>query len=379
MLAVSPVETPPPSALTHRVLIVDDQPDVRQVCRIALSQEGLEVTEVGSGPDAIREAGEHPYDLVLLDVDLPGMSGEEVMRELRRHPPAPFLKVILLSGRATADDLSRILLAGADDFLTKPFSLVQLRARVHTALRLKAAQDRAEVLYHDLNAVNAALEANLTAKDGELFDARGALVLAMAKLVEHRSTETGPHLLRMREYCRILAAAAADTPGFAGRIDAAFVHLLEDAAPLHDVGKVGIPDHILHKPGPLTPAERRLVERHTVYGADTLTAVARNYRFATGFFQMGIDIARSHHERWDGAGYPDRLDGESIPLAARIVAVADVYDAVRSARVYKSARPHDHAVRVICDESPGHFDPALADVFRAVAPQFERVFAAVGE
>jgi putative two-component system response regulator len=378
MTAVSPVETPPPAG-SHRVLIVDDQPDVRQICRLALADEGLEVTEVGTGPDALREVGANPYDLVLLDVDLPGMNGEEVMRELRRHPPAPFLKVILLSGRATGDDLSRILLAGADDFLTKPFSLIQLRARVHAALRLKAAQDRTEVLNHDLNAVNAALEASLTAKDGELFDARGALVLAMAKLVEHRSTETGPHLLRVRQYCRILGTAAAATPGFAGRIDAAFVHLLEDAAPLHDVGKVGIPDQVLHKPGPLTSAERRLVERHTVYGADTLAAVARNYNFATGFFQMGIDIARSHHERWDGAGYPDRLDGESIPLAARIVAVADVYDAIRSARVYKPARPHDHAVKVICDESPGHFDPALADVFRTVAPQFEQVFESVGE
>jgi cyclic di-GMP phosphodiesterase len=379
MPAVTPVDQTPLPIGVHRVLIVDDQPEVRQVCRFALSQEGLAVTEVGTGPDALREAGTQPYDLVLLDVDLPGLTGEEVLRELRRHPPAPFLKVILLSGSTTGDDLSRILLAGADDFLTKPFSLVQLRARVHAALRLKAAQDRAEVLNHDLNVVNAALEANLTAKNGELFDARGALVLAMAKLVEHRSTETGPHLLRVRQYCRILGSAAAETPGFAGRIDAAYLHLLEDAAPLHDVGKVGVPDHVLHKPGPLTPAERRLVERHTVYGADTLAAVARNHRFATGFLQMGIDIARSHHERWDGTGYPDRLDGESIPLAARIVAVADVYDAIRSARVYKPARPHDYAEKVICDESPGHFDPALADVFRTVAPQFERVFEAVGE
>jgi putative two-component system response regulator len=378
MLVASPSETPPPVGL-RRVLIVDDQPEVRRVCRLALSNEGVAVTEVGTGPDALRETGENLYDLILLDVDLPGMNGEEVMRELRRHPPAPYLKVIMLSGRATGDDLSRILLAGADDFLTKPFSLIQLRARVQAALRLKAAQDRAEVLNRDLNAVNAELESNLSAKDGELLDARGALVLAMAKLVERRSTETGPHLLRVRHYCRILSQTAASRPGFAHRIDDGFVRMLEDSAPLHDIGKVGVPDHILHKPGSLTPSERSQMERHTVYGADTLAAVARKYRFATGFFQMGIDIARSHHERWDGTGYPDHLGGESIPLAARIVALADVYDALRGSRVYKPAYPHDRTVRMMLDESPGHFDPALADVFREVAPRFEKVFDEVGE
>jgi putative two-component system response regulator len=185
--------------------------------------------------------------------------------------------------------------------------------------------------------------------------------------------------VRVRHYCRILATAAGARPGFAGRIDEKFVRKLEDAAPLHDIGKVGVPDQILNKPGTLTPAERRHMERHTVYGADTLTAVARTYKFATGFFQMGIDIARSHHERWDGAGYPDRLGGESIPLAARIVALADVYDALRSERVYKPAYPHERTVQMICEESPGHFDPALVDVFKEVAPQFEAVFAEVGE
>jgi putative two-component system response regulator len=378
MLVASPAETPPPAG-NHRVLIVDDQPEVRRVCRLALSNEGVAVTEVGTGPDAIKEAGANAYDLVLLDVDLPGMNGEEVMRELRLHPPAPFLKVIMLSGRATGDDLSRILLAGADDFLTKPFSLVQLRARVQNALRLKAAQDRTEVLNSRLNAVNSELELNLSAKDGELLDARGALVLTMAKLIEHRSAETGPHLMRVRHYCRILGEAAKARPGFATRIDDGFVKMLEDAAPLHDIGKIGVPDQILNKPGSLTPAERRQMERHTEYGADTLTAVACKYRFATGFFHMGIEIARSHHERWDGTGYPDHLSGESIPLAARLLAVADVYDALRSPRVYKLAYSHDRTVRMIADESPGHFDPALVDIFRTVAHQFDTVFAEVGE
>ncbi len=365
---------PPPPAHAHRVLIVDDEEPVRRVCRLALAHEPLACDESPTGPDAVERGLARPYDLVLLDVDLPGLNGEVVLRRLRQHPPAAHTKVVMLSGRSTGDELSKLLAAGADDYLTKPFSVVQLRARVKAALRLKDAQDRSDLLTRRLAATNAELELALGARDSELIHARGALVLALAKLVERRSSETGGHLIRLQRYCRVLAEAAAATPAFADRLDPAFVQAVEAAAPLHDIGKVAVPDDVLHKPGRLTAEERALMQSHTTVGADTLAEVSARYPFATAFFHTAIEIARHHHERWDGDGYPDRLAGEAIPLSARLVAVADVYDALRSRRAYKPALPHAVAVGQMLERSDGHFDPALLDVFRQVAGQFDRVF-----
>jgi putative two-component system response regulator len=373
VLLPEPVRAPAPTRL-GRVLIVDDQPDIRRICRLALTADGLACDEAESGPDAVARAAESAFDLVLLDIDLPGYDGEEVLRRLRRNPPVPHLKVLLFSGHATGDDLSRLLLAGADDFVTKPFSVVQLRARVTTALRLKAAQDRADGLNRDLRGVNAALERAVEDRDGELVRARNGLSLALAKLIEHRSSETGAHLLRLQRYCRVLAGEAALAPAFAPLIDEPFVRHLEDAAPLHDIGKAALPDGVLNKPGPLTPEERTLMQSHTTIGAETLREVLRRYPFATAFLSTAIDLARSHHERWDGTGYPDRLAGTDIPLSARLLAVADVYDALRAERVYKSGLTHATAVRAITEKSPGHFDPALLDVFARCADEFDRVF-----
>ena len=176
---------------------------------------------------------------------MPEMTGLEVLPHLREARPGPHLKIILFSGRVSPDELAQLLLAGADDFLTKPFSLVQLQARVQAALRLKDAQDRSDLLNRHLLAVNAELEQNLTARDSDLVQARNALVLALAKLVEQRDSETGAHLVRLQRYCRCLAEEAALLPSFAGQIDANFIQMLECCAPLHDIGKVGLPDHIL--------------------------------------------------------------------------------------------------------------------------------------
>ena len=375
----APDRAPVPAAPTaaghvHRVLIVDDEEPVRRICRMALAREPVACDEAQTGPDAAERATAQPYDLVLLDVDLPGLDGEQVLRRLRQHPPAAHTKVVMLSGRTPGDDLARLLAAGADDFLTKPFSVVQLRARVTAALRFRDAQVRSDHLSRQLAAANAGLEQALTARDSELIHARGALVLALAKLVEQRSSETGAHLIRLQRYCRVLAEVAAATPAFAGRLDPVFVQAVEAAAPLHDIGKVAIPDRVLNKPGPLTADERALMQTHTSVGADTLAEVSARYPFATGFFHTAIEIARHHHERWDGAGYPDRLAGEAIPLSARLVALADVYDALRSRRVYKAAITHAEAVGQMRERSTGHFDPALLDVFGQVSGQFDRIY-----
>jgi response regulator RpfG family c-di-GMP phosphodiesterase len=280
----------------------------------------------------------------------------------------------MFSGQSPGDELARILLIGADDFLTKPFSMVQLRARVKAALRLKDAQDRSDILNRELLQVNTELEQALDDRDGELVRARNGLVLALAKLVEHRSAETGLHLMRLQRYCRVLAEEAALLPAYTSLLDANFIRNLEDTAPLHDIGKAALPDHILNKPGPLDSNERLVMQAHTTIGADTLREVARRYPFATGFLHTAIDIARSHHERWDGTGYPDRLAADRIPLSARLLALADVYDALRSRRVYKPGLTHATAVMTMTEGSSGHFDPALLQVFKNIADQFDRVF-----
>ncbi|MEI7685718.1 MAG: HD domain-containing phosphohydrolase, partial [Planctomycetota bacterium] len=218
------------------------------------------------------------------------------------------------------------------------------------------------------------LEKDLHARDSDLVHARNALVLALAELVAHRDSESGSHLLRMQRYSRHLAELAANSPAFARQIDMNYVNMLECCAPLHDIGKAGIPDCILLKPGRLTADERRIMETHTTIGATILEKVADRHPFARPFLRMAIDITRHHHERFDGHGYPDKLVGEAIPLAARIVAIADVYDALRARRVYKPALSHAEALAVMLDDSSGQFDPALLQIFRAGSDHFEQMY-----
>jgi response regulator RpfG family c-di-GMP phosphodiesterase len=361
-------------ARTHHVLLVDDEPGIRTFCRLVLQAEGIHCDETDSGVGALDAVARKAYDVVLLDINMPALSGMDVLCQLRTAPPSPHLKVIMISGRYSSDEMAQMLLAGADDYLTKPFSVVQLHGRVKSVLRLKDAQDRSELLNRHLLAVNAELELNLNSRDSDLVHARNGLVLALAKLVAHRDIETGAHLMRLQRYCRTLAEEAAGCPTFASQIDQNFVEMLACCAPLHDIGKVGLPDHILMKPGKLTQEERILMQAHTLIGADTLHEVARQYPFALGFLQMAIDICRHHHERCDGSGYPDRLAGSDIPLSARLVAIADVYDALRSRRVYKPALSHAAALQIMTEASPGHFDQALLPVFGRCADRFDAIF-----
>ena len=361
--------TPP-----HRILLVDDEATIRQFCRFALEGEEFCCEEASGGAQALEALRGGRFDLVLLDVDMPGMSGPEVCRRLREDPPSAHLKVIMVSGRASPDEMAQIMLAGADDYLTKPPGALQLQARVKAALRLKEAQDRSDVLNRHLQAVNRELEQSLSGRDSDLVQTRNALVLALAKLVESRNSETGAHLVRMQRYARCLVEEAALAPAFSGQIDRGFIDMVECCAPLHDIGKVALPDHILLKPGKLEPEERLLMQTHTTVGAETLRAVAEQHGSAVGFLQTAMDIARHHHERYDGQGYPDRLAGDAIPLAARVVAVADVYDALRSRRSYKPALSHAAALLVMIETCAGQFDPALLHAFQRCAPLFERIY-----
>ena len=272
-----------------------------------------------------------------------------------------------------------MLLNGSDDYLSKPLSIVQLQSKIKAALCLKDAQDRADLLNSHLLAVNHELEQTLSASSSDLVHARNGLVRALAKLVEYREGETGSHLLRMEHYSRCLAEGAAKEPAFAGQIDPNFIELLVCCAPLHDIGKVGLPDHILLKPGKLDADERLLMQTHTTTGADTLKAAMKQHGSALAFLQMAADIARHHHERFDGEGYPDRLAGSTIPLSARLVSIADVYDALRSRRTYKPALSHSAAIQVMTKVSAEQFDPNLLQVLNRCAQKFEQIFREVAE
>ncbi len=376
--AVSKADVRLPAAKTsgpgsYQILIVDDEADVRMMCRFALEADGFNCEEAVNGLEALAAIRARPFDLVVTDMDMPQMTGAELLAELRANPPCPNLKVILLSGRVSADEMAQMMQAGADDYLAKPISVVQLRSRVKTAIQTKFLQDRTAVLNRNLLELNAELENNLTNRDSDLIHARNALVLALAKLVEQRSNEPGGHLTRLQHYTRTLAEAAASMPVFADQIDPNFIQMMECCVPLHDVGKIGLPDEILHKPGKLEFDELLSMQAHTLLGSETLQAVFKKHGTALAFLQMAIDIARHHHERWDGSGYPDRLVGEAIPLAARIVAVGDVYDALRSRRTYRPALSHAAAMQVM--EKPGTFDPHLVKAFQQCHTRFERIFA----
>src|SRR5262245_59681259 len=359
---------------THRALIIDDEPGVRTFVAVTLKAEGVECDSAPDGCAGLEALAARPYDLVLQDIDMPGPDGRETLRRLRAMPLSPHLKVIMMSGRVTDADLAETLLAGADDFLAKPFGAAPLRARVKAALRMKDAQDRSDLLNRHLLAVNAELERSQSPRDLDLAATRNALVLALAKMIEQRSGETGTHLKRLQRYCGCLAEEAAAAGEYSGQIDDNFIHALEACTPLHDIGKAALPDELLRKPGRLTQEERLLMESHTVLGAEALAEVAKQHGPVRAFLQTAIDIARHHHERYDGGGYPERLIGNSIPLAARFVAVADVYDALRARRPHKPPLPNHTAALTMMEDSPGHFDPVLLPAFQRCLPSFENIY-----
>jgi len=358
----------------QNILIIDDESSIRTLCRAVLQAEGMRCDECTGGVQALEAIRQKQYDLVLCDVNMPDMPGTEICTRLRENPPCPNLKIVMMSGGVNADIMAQLLLGGADDFITKPFSVIQLQARVKAALRLKEAQDRGDLLNHHLQQVNQELERSLDARDHSLLESRNSLVLALAKLVEHRLGDDGGHLQRMQQYARIVAEEAAKSPQFSSQISPAFTELLESCAPLHDVGKIALPDHILLKPNKLDHDERLQMQTHTTIGADTIEAVAKKHSFALPFLQMAKEVIRHHHERFDGKGYPDRLAGNSIPLAARIVSIADVYDALRTRRAYKPALSHTAAMQVLIQSCEGQFDPALLRAFHRVEAAVERVW-----
>lgn len=350
------------------ILVVDDTPDNIALLSTLL-KDRYKVRAANNGERALAIAAGQPRpDLILLDIMMPGMDGYEVCERLKIDPHTADIPVIFLTAKVQVEDEEFGLRLGAVDYITKPISPPIVLARVETHLTLK----RARQFLQDRNAY---LEAEVWRRSREVMAIQEVTIMAMASLAETRDNATGNHIRRTQHYVRALAQHLRHHPRFAAALNDETIELLFKSAPLHDIGKVGIPDRILLKPGRLTPDEFEIMKTHAALGRDAIAAAERYLDTPDSFLRFAREIAYSHQEKWDGSGYPEGLWGEQIPLSARLMAVADVYDALISRRIYKPALPHEQAVAMIREGRDQHFDPDIVDAFLECAEQFRTIAA----
>lgn len=342
----------------QRILIVDDTPSNIHILMETL-KEDYAILVATSGPKALTlAASPNPPDLILLDVMMDGMDGHEVCRRLKADVRTEGIPVIFVTTLSQTDDEATGLELGAVDYITKPIQPAIVKARVRNHLELKAHRDNLQQLVAD--------------QVRDISASRLSTIFALSKLAESRDDDTGQHLERTQIYCEMVARRLMVKGTFPEVVDERFIETIYWASPLHDVGKVGVPDQVLCKQGKLTDEEFEIMKLHTTRGSETLRLVTESYP-DNNFIRMGLAIARSHHEKWNGSGYPDGLAGEQIPLAARIMAVADVYDALTSKRCYKDAMTHQQATEIILRDSGSHFDPAVVEAFEEIADEVDRI------
>lgn len=369
------------------LLIADDQPENLLILDDLLN-EYYEIHTVGNGEQVFEFFSDGGRaDLILLDVLMPVMNGFETCQRLKSAGSTRDIPVIFLTGLESSADEEYGLSLGADDFIHKPVSppVVLARVRNHLALSratrdLKLRNENLEQIVAERTREVILQTEELVKSKHQLIAAQSATITAFCSLAEARDNETGNHIRRTQNYVLALAEELRDHPRFRGKLSDEIISLLFKSAPLHDIGKVAIPDHVLLKPGKLDAEEWIIMQRHCQYGRDAIIQSASE--IAEGeesFLKYAIEIAYGHHERWDGTGYPQKLAGETIPLSARLMAVADVYDALISKRVYKPAFPHEQAVAMIVGERGSHFDPVIADAFHAIAEQFHKIAHTYGD
>ncbi|QNK01264.1 HD-GYP domain-containing protein [Dyella telluris] len=348
------------------VLVVDDSPD-NQLILEELLKPLYDVRVAGNGQEALILAARTPRpDLILLDVVMPGMSGFDVCRQLKSRAETRDIPVIFLTTLDATDDETRGLVLGAVDYINKPVNPPVVLVRVANHIRLKAAADF-------LRDKNAYLEDEVARRTAEVRAVQDVTVHALASLAETRDNETGNHIRRTQNYVKALAEHLKDHPRFAAVLDEPSRRLLYQSAPLHDIGKVGIPDGILLKPGRLTPEEYEIVKTHTTLGRDAIQRAEDQLGVDVPFLRFAKEMAYSHQERWNGGGYPEGKAGDDIPVSARLMAVADVYDALISPRVYKKGMPHEQALAFIVEKRGIDFDPDIVDAFVELQDEFQAI------
>ena len=345
------------------ILVVDDVPANLTLLAGMLREKGHRVRPVPSGKLALKAVEHDPPDLILLDITMPEMDGFEVCHRLKQGIKTRDIPIIFISALTETLDKVKAFGSGGVDYVTKPFQFEEVEARVETHLKLRRYQLHLEDLVQE--------------QVKEISDSQISTIFALSKLSESRDKETGEHIKRVQIYCKMLAEALSREEPYSSVVDAAFINNIFNAAPLHDIGKVASPDHILLKPSKLTEEEFTIMKQHALVGANTMESVQQIYN-RNEFIKMGISIARSHHEHWDGTGYPDALKGEEISPAARIMAIADVYDALRSTRCYKGSFSRDLSRKIIEDGSGTQFDPVLVKTFLALEGSFDRIGREIG-
>ena len=336
------------------ILIVDDT-RINLEILIEILGDHYEISVATTGASALKMANAFEYDLILLDIMMPEMDGYAVIKQLKVNPKTNKIPVIFISALSEVKNKTLGFNLGAQDYIVKPFNFEEVKARVHTHLSLHLATQEMEMQ-------NELLEQRVVERTKEILLVQHATIMSFATLAEFRDLETGAHIKRIKEYTRIIAEELKSIPKYNGIINDKYINLLVLSCPLHDIGKVGIPDSILMKKGKLTPEEFEIMKKHTVYGKQAIEAVESD----TGqlsFLHLAKEIAISHHEKWDGSGYPYGLKDTKIPLSGRIVAIADVFDGLVSRRVYKPPFTLREAIDIILSGRGGHFDPEVVDVF----------------
>lgn len=352
-----PVLVPP--IRPGRILVVDDDEPLRRVLEARLCAMGHEVIMAVDGEDGLNKATRESPDLVLLDIMMPKLDGLATARRLKASPRTCHIPIVMVTAMGEVQDRVRALEAGADDFLTKPVDPSELKARVQSLLKVKAYNDHMRHHQQELESAVAKKTESLREALHKIQVASLDTIYRLSRAAEYKDEDTWDHVQRVSDYAVAVAGRLGQPKSF--------TEMLLYAAPMHDVGKIGIPDRILLKPGKLDADEWRIMQTHAAIGASILAGSDSE------LLQMAATIALTHHEKWNGMGYPSGLQGNTIPIAGRITAIADVFDALCSRRPYKEPFPVEKALSLIRSESGKHFDPAVVDALFAVQPEILKI------